>query len=378
MRINEKNRAVLLLIAMLVLVPLACNAPGASQPTPSIQDSAAQTVAAQLTNAAQPGDNATDSPVQPTEEEIEDTEEPPTEQPPSPTPCTNKARFIEDVTIPDDTYFDPGDTFVKTWRIRNVGTCTWDSSYSLVFSSGNIMGGPSSAPLSTNVAPNTEVDVSVNLTAPATNGTHKGNWKMRAPDGTVFGFGVSGGDASIFVQIIVGPTPTPGPQSETFSPDSDGSARSNNSTGNAPVAGDTAADVSSQAFLTFDISSIPDDAEIQKVSLDLGNAPVIKGDPFGDLGCLRVYPDQYGSLSSGDYTPPPVNSSGWRFCTENQMDESSKQEGNSIALDAFEDALSDDNFQVRVQFNEIETDSDGTEDSVGFASIRLRVVYLEN
>ena len=67
MRISEKTRAILLLISMLVLVPLACNAPGASQPTPSIQDSAAQTVAAQLTNAAQPGDNATDSPVQPTE-----------------------------------------------------------------------------------------------------------------------------------------------------------------------------------------------------------------------------------------------------------------------------------------------------------------------
>jgi len=376
MKRDRRLFSVLLVVATLSLAPLACNMPGVATPTQNMQDSAAQTVAAQLTNAAQPGDNGTQEP--PPTEEVVSTTQAPTSQPPTATPCTNKARFISDVTIPDDTYFDPGDSFIKTWRIRNVGTCTWNTDYSLVFSSGNIMGGSSSVPLTGNVSPNAEVDVSVNLTAPASNGTHQGNWKLRSPMGTIFGFGVSGGDASIYVRIIVGPTPTPGPVSKTFNISSDGSARSNNSTVNSPVAGDTIGDLGTQAFLTFDISSIPDDATIQMVKLDLGNAPDIKGDPFGDLGCLRVYPDNYGSLSGSDYTTPPVTGTGWSFCTEAEMDDSDEQEGNSNALDALQDSLDDDNYQLRVQFNEMETDSDSTADNIKFGSIKLRVTYIED
>ncbi|MBN1264046.1 MAG: hypothetical protein JXA25_01040 [Anaerolineales bacterium] len=375
MKSNRRFHSILLVLSVLAIVPLACNMPGVATPTQSIQDSAAQTVAAQLTNAAQPSDNTTQEPQPPTQQVVSTTQAP-TSQPPSPTPCTNKARYISDVTIPDDTHFNPGDSFIKTWRVQNVGTCTWNSNYSLVFSSGNIMGGSSSVPLIGNVSPNSNVDISVNLTAPSSNGTHQGNWKMRAPDGTVFGFGVTGGDASIFVRIVVGPTPTPGPVTKTFNVSSDGSARSNNTTVNSPVAGDTAGDLGTQAFLTFDISAIPDDATIQEVSLDLGNSPTIKGDPFGDLGCLRVYPDQYGSLGGSDYTPPPVNNTGWRFCSTAQLDDSDDQLGNSIALDALQDALEDDNFQVRAQFNELETDSDSTADNITFGNIKLKVKYI--
>jgi len=377
MKISRELKTIMIAVSAIALVPLACNAPGSATPTPNLQDSAAQTVAAQLTNAAIPDGDATDEPLPPTEQ-VASTTQAPTVQPPSPTPCTNKARFISDVTIPDDTYFDPGDSFVKTWRIQNVGTCTWDSTYSLVFSSGNIMSGPSSVPVSGSVTANTNVDISVNLTAPASNGTHQGNWKMRAPDGTIFGFGVSGGDASIYVRIIVGPTPTPGPVTKTFTVSSDGSARSNNSTVNSPVAGDTVDDLGTQGFLTFDVSSIPDDATIQSVKLDLGNGPSVKGDPFGDLGCLRVYPDNYGSLGGSDYTVPPVTGSGWRFCTVGQLDGSDEQTGNQNALDGLEDALASGNYQLRIQFNEMETDSDGAPDNVSFSSIRLRVTYIED
>jgi hypothetical protein len=44
-----------------------------------------------------------------------------------------------------------------------------------------------------------------------TNGTHKGNWKLRNDRGLLFGIGGEG-DSSFFVQIIVGPTPTPQPE----------------------------------------------------------------------------------------------------------------------------------------------------------------------
>lgn len=42
------------------------------------------------------------------------------------------AQFVKDVTIPDGTLLSPVQTFYKTWRLKNVGTCTW-SGYSVVF-----------------------------------------------------------------------------------------------------------------------------------------------------------------------------------------------------------------------------------------------------
>ncbi len=47
--------------------------------------------------------------------------------------CTDRAQFVADVTVPDGTRYDPGATFTKTWRLRNAGTCTWTTSYTMVF-----------------------------------------------------------------------------------------------------------------------------------------------------------------------------------------------------------------------------------------------------
>ena len=35
------------------------------------------------------------------------------------------ATFVSDVTVPDGTSFNPGDTFTKTWRLSNSGSTTW-------------------------------------------------------------------------------------------------------------------------------------------------------------------------------------------------------------------------------------------------------------
>jgi hypothetical protein len=63
------------------------------------------------------------------------------------------AQFIADVTVPDGTTYAPGATFRKTWRLRNIGTCTWTTSYSLVFDSGAQMGAPAAVNFPSNVAP---------------------------------------------------------------------------------------------------------------------------------------------------------------------------------------------------------------------------------
>ena len=56
------------------------------------------------------------------------------------TGVTDRAQFVADVTVPDGTRYDPGATFTKTWRLKNIGTCTWTTSYTLVFDSGDADG----------------------------------------------------------------------------------------------------------------------------------------------------------------------------------------------------------------------------------------------
>jgi hypothetical protein len=113
-------------------------------------------------------------------------EEQPTEEPPEPAvqptktntpkPC-NDAQFISE-TIPDDSEFDAGAEFTKSWRFKNTGTCTWNTNYKLVFKSGDQMGALASKALSGDVAPGETVDIGVDMTAPASAGTYQGYWKL--------------------------------------------------------------------------------------------------------------------------------------------------------------------------------------------------------
>lgn len=101
------------------------------------------------------------------------------------TSCTNKATFVKDVTIPDGTVFEPGESFRKTWRYRNSGTCTWDKDYKFVFYSGDRMGSKFVTYLPKTVTPGKTVDVSVNLIAPAEPDDYRSRWKFQTPGGTV-------------------------------------------------------------------------------------------------------------------------------------------------------------------------------------------------
>jgi hypothetical protein len=98
------------------------------------------------------------------------TPEPSSTPTPSETPdidfCTDKATFKEDVTVPDGAIFSPGDKFTKTWRLQNVGTCTWTPQYKLAYSGGDQMDGQSEVAFTDYVKPNNSVDLTVQLTAP--------------------------------------------------------------------------------------------------------------------------------------------------------------------------------------------------------------------
>jgi hypothetical protein len=84
----------------------------------------------------------------------------------TPQSICDRIQFVSDVTVPDGALFPADFDFTKTWRLKNVGTCTWTTGYSLVFSSGTQMDGPNSQPLTTTVAPGQSVDIAVRLESP--------------------------------------------------------------------------------------------------------------------------------------------------------------------------------------------------------------------
>jgi len=194
------TNSILILFGMIALVMAAClplavlAAPRLQQEQPAPIDSAAtvqavvtQTIVAMTQNAP------TQTPVPATSTSI-----PPTNTPlPTATAVSycDWVSFIKDVSIPDGTQLAVGETFTKTWRLKNRGTCTWTSDYMMVFTSGDSMGGTTAVRLSGNVAPGQAVDVSITLTAPANRGHYTGYWMLRNPSGLLFGYGDSANKA---------------------------------------------------------------------------------------------------------------------------------------------------------------------------------------
>jgi hypothetical protein len=121
---------------------------------------------------------------------------------PVPVKRCDAAAFVRDVTIPDGAIISPGKSFTKTWRLQNAGSCSWTSSYALIFVSGDGMGAPSVVSLPGNVNPGETVDVSVNLVSPSQKGHYRNYWKLRNASGVLFGIGAQA-DVAFWVDINV-------------------------------------------------------------------------------------------------------------------------------------------------------------------------------
>lgn len=117
----------------------------------------------------------------------------------APPNCKVAAVLIEDVTIPDGTSVGAGRAFTKTWKFKNTGTCPW-LGYSLGFVSGDRMSAPATAPVDQTLAGDL-VNVSVDLAAPAADGTYTGFFELQDEDGTAVPIGL---EATFWVKIVVG------------------------------------------------------------------------------------------------------------------------------------------------------------------------------
>ena len=101
-----------------------------------------------------------------------------------------------DVNIPDNTVMTPGQDFIKTWKVKNNGSCPWGAGYKLVYAGyTNPMSGQFQ-PLTEVVQPGQEVEVSVQFQAPDEAGEYLSAWQMSNPAGVTF-------PKIIFVKIIV-------------------------------------------------------------------------------------------------------------------------------------------------------------------------------
>jgi len=159
-----------------LIEPLQSPAPDASA---TVQAIVTQTMVAMTQNAPSP------TPILPTPTLVIPTNTPL----PTAVSYCDWITFVKDITIPDGTAFSPGETFTKTWRLQNRGTCTWTPDYMLVFSGGSQMGDTIALRLPGYVVPGQTVDVSVTLTAPAARGEFTGYWMLRNPSGVLFGYG---------------------------------------------------------------------------------------------------------------------------------------------------------------------------------------------
>jgi len=337
---------------ILIIILVGCDLPGAqSTPIPPSEafTQAAETVAAELTQVA--------SMASPTSREPTNTATPfytntpvPTNTPVhtatnAPIPC-NLASFVADVTYPDNTHVAANQAFVKTWRIRNVGSCSWNSSYKLIFDHGDGLGVTSGyvQPLTSSVVnPGQTVDLTVNLTAPAATGTYTGYWRMRDPGGVLFGITPSAGTFLVKVIVVAIKSVTLAPvMNESGAISSTGAIHPG-----VINVGDSIQNHAVQAFISYDISNIPSNATIIEVK-DNFKTYTTGGDPFGRLGVLNAYKMNFAvPLVPGDFVPG--------FPTGYVIDWSSTSILNMIEVQpaiktALQSKIGSSRFKLRLQF----------------------------
>jgi len=190
------KKSVLIILLMLAVMLSACNFPLAFDDPEDVENAVAETVAAIEAREAivivptlPVLPTSTLMPTATTEAVVVETAAPTATE----APCNSAT--AKDLTVPDDTKYNPGETFDKGWTFRNVGYCTWSSDYKLAFDSGDKMNGPDAKEIGVEVAPNGEVEIVLSLTAPSTAGKYRGDWMLQTADGADIG--------KVWVQIIV-------------------------------------------------------------------------------------------------------------------------------------------------------------------------------
>lgn len=209
------TKAILPSILVLAVMLLgACGSPAATVPTPDVnaaRTSTAQTVIAELTltaaditmPTAEPTATVTEAPAATATVGtpiiiVTNASGVPVEISPTPILCDSLTfnPATVDVNIPDGSQMTPNQEFVKTWKVKNDGSCVWGAGYGLIYAgySNRMSGQPQ--PLGSVVEIGQEIEVSVSFKAPDKVGEYVSAWQMANARGIPFG-------KAIFVKILV-------------------------------------------------------------------------------------------------------------------------------------------------------------------------------
>jgi hypothetical protein len=152
----------------------------------------------------------------------------------------------------------------------------------------------------------------------------------------------------------------------------------------AVCAGDNAPNLASRAFLSFDISSLPQEANVTEAVLDL-NGYALAGKPtyatanWGNMGALEVYQYQYGSSASlgrlaYDAAAPVIASLRLTELTGDplEVDVTNDSNGNNVIQRLLADGQS--RCQFRAQFF-TSTNWNGEADMICLDGAVLRIKY---
>ncbi len=119
--------------------------------------------------------------------------------------AADRAQYISQNPVDDSTLL-PGQPFQMIWTVKNLGPTTWTTAYQIRFYAGNPSGNnftsPSALAIPKEVKPDEQVDLVLNLVAPASNGTYEGIWAITNADGINF--------QGLTLRVkVAGPTATP-------------------------------------------------------------------------------------------------------------------------------------------------------------------------
>ena len=195
------------IIATILLMGIFLTACGGQAEQPTETPTAVPATTTAPPPALPPTNTATESVVPVTGETPTPSATPTEFVPDNPANCVNKATFVSDVTIPDNSTVTAGEAFTKTWRVQNAGTCTWWSGYTLTHYSEETLGAPASVPLPV-TNPGQTADISIDLVAPSVAGKYQGNFVIKNPAGLIMQVD---NDSRLWVIINVGSSPTSSP-----------------------------------------------------------------------------------------------------------------------------------------------------------------------
>ncbi|KAG6686437.1 protein NBR1 homolog isoform X2 [Carya illinoinensis] len=100
------------------------------------------------------------------------------------------SRFIVDVNVMDGTVMAPSTPFTKIWKMCNNGSAVWPRGTQLVWIEGDRLSNAFSVEIEVpenGVPVGHELDIAVDLTAPAFPGRYTSIWKMASPSQQMFG-----------------------------------------------------------------------------------------------------------------------------------------------------------------------------------------------